>query len=161
MGQTYCCDRNTIEVGALPELTGTGGEGPVASLGVAVKQHIELHSKVKETYMLYRTPHAPTQKGTKLPLHYLFPYCAYYEGEWKNGLPHGFGRVIYDDGSLYEGCFTSGTADCKQALFIKNEGTFFRGSIRNNMANGYGELSTPKLFYKGHWVDDLPQGHAR
>ena len=44
---------------------------------------------------------------------------------------------------------------------MKDEHTFYKGSIKNNKANGYGELSTPKLFYKGHWVDDMPQGKAR
>lgn len=50
------------------------------------------------------------RKGTKLNLFYLFAYAAYYDGEWKNGLPHGTGRLIYDDGSIYEGCFKDGSA---------------------------------------------------
>jgi hypothetical protein len=29
-------------------------------------------------------------------------------------------------------------AECKQALFIREDGSFYRGSIRNNKANGYG-----------------------
>lgn len=55
-------------------------------------------------------PHIMERKGTKLNLFYLFAYAAYYDGEWKNGLPHGSGRLIYDDGSIYEGCFKEGSA---------------------------------------------------
>jgi len=43
-------------------------------------------------------------------VYYLFNYAAYYDGEWKNGLPHGQGKLIYDDGSMYEGCFKQGHA---------------------------------------------------
>lgn len=82
--------------------------------------------------------HQAERKGTRLPLYYLFDYAAYYEGDWKNGRPHGFGRIIYDDGSLYEGCFRDGIAECRQALFIKDDSTFYRGMIKHNKANGYG-----------------------
>jgi len=84
------------------------------------------------------TPHKPEKKGTKLDLYYLFDFAAYYEGEWKDGLPHGFGRIIYDDGSMYEGCFSHGVAQCQHALFIKHNGSFYRGSIKGNKAQGYG-----------------------
>lgn len=69
--------------------------------------------------------------------------------------------MIYDDGSIYEGCFQRGVANCSQALFIKYNGSFYRGAIRENKANGYGDLSTAKLFYKGHWQNDLPEGKGR
>jgi len=69
--------------------------------------------------------------------------------------------VIYDDGSIYEGCFNNGIAQCDQALFVRKDGSFYRGQIRNNKANGNGELSTPKFFYKGRWHNDLPHGKAR
>ncbi len=46
-------------------------------------------------------PHIPERKGTKLHFHYLFELAAYYDGDWKSGLPHGYGRLIYDDGSMY------------------------------------------------------------
>ena len=88
------------------------------------------------------TPHKAERKGVKLDLYYLFQFAAYYEGDWRNGLPNGFGRIIYDDGSLYEGCFNNGVAECDQALFICGNGNYYRGRIKNNMANGYGELST-------------------
>ena len=68
----------------------------------------------------------------------MFAFSAYYEGEWKCGLPHGFGRVIYDDGSIYEGCFNNGMASCDQAFFVRRDGSFYRGQIRNNKANGDG-----------------------
>ena len=91
-------------------------------------------------------------------MYYLFQYAAYYDGEWENGLPHGFGRLIYDDGSIYEGCFFYGTAECRDALFVKNNGSFYKGAIKSNKANGFGVLNLEKFYYKGFWLDDLPNG---
>lgn len=86
----------------------TESDEPTPKFAKSVKQHIELHPKIKEIYLIYRKcliyagkQHNAEYRGVKLELYYLFTYSAYYEGEWKNGLPNGFGRVIYDDGSLY------------------------------------------------------------
>jgi hypothetical protein len=29
-------------------------------------------------------------------------------GEWKDGLPHGYGKLVYQDGSIYTGYFEKG-----------------------------------------------------
>lgn len=68
--------------------------------------------------------------------YYLFNYVAYYEGEWQNGLPHGAGRLIYDDGSIYEGCFREGSAECRRALFIRENGNYYKGEVKMNKAEG-------------------------
>lgn len=82
--------------------------------------------------------HTAEQKGTKLGLHYLFHYAAYYDGEWKNGLPHGQGIIIYDNGAVYEGCFKNGAAQCSHAIFVKENGGYFVGQVNKNRANGWG-----------------------
>lgn len=46
--------------------------------------------------------------------------------------------MIYDDGSLYFGCFNEGIANCTQALFVFHNGSFYQGLIKNNKANGLG-----------------------
>jgi hypothetical protein len=107
------------------------------------------------------TSHIPERKGKRLDLFYLFSYAAYYDGEWNNGLPNGFGRLIYDDGSVYEGCFENGCAECKDALFVKNNGTFYKGEVKGSKANGFGTLHTEKFYYKGHWLNDLPHGEGQ
>lgn len=107
------------------------------------------------------SPHIPERKGTRLSLFYLFEYGAYYDGDWKNGLPHGAGRLIYDDGSLYEGCFRDGLAECRKALFIRENGTYYKGEVRNNKAFGEGVLTGEKVTYKGKWDNDLPQGEGQ
>lgn len=45
---------------------------PMSKFARKVKQHIELRPKIKETYLLYRTPHNAEKRGTKLDLYYLF-----------------------------------------------------------------------------------------
>jgi hypothetical protein len=80
---------------------------------------IQIPSNVAQIYNSHHEKnHIPDRSGTKLELYYLFKYAAYYLGEWKHGVPHGNGKLVYDDGSLYEGCFKQGLADCKNAIFI-------------------------------------------
>ena len=94
-------------------------------------------------------------------MHYLFEFAAYYEGEWKNGLPHGYGRIIYDDGSLYEGCFKQGTAECRNGLYIKEDGSYYKGEIYMNKAHGKGAFISDKICYDGEWYEDYPNGLGR
>jgi hypothetical protein len=41
----------------------------------------------------------------------LFEDGIFYDGEWKNGVIHGMGKVWFIDGSSYEGAFTAGFDD--------------------------------------------------
>lgn len=60
---------------------------PTSKFAKKVKQHIELHPKIKEIYLIYSkksryvgTQHSAEYKGVKLELYYLFTLSAYYEG---------------------------------------------------------------------------------
>lgn len=35
----------------------------------------------------------------------------FYEGSWIDGQPHGYGRLIHDNGDVYEGELSGGVAD--------------------------------------------------
>ncbi|XP_030284576.1 alsin-like isoform X4 [Sparus aurata] len=65
-----------------------------------------------------------------------------YQGHWKDGKIHGFGKYKYASGEVYEGCFSDG------------------------QRHGYGMLSSGKLAKKsssvfiGHWVHDKKTGYG-
>ena len=63
-----------------------------------------------------------------------------YDGEWKAGVPHGYGRAFYAKGGYFQGYFRNGVADCSDGIFIYPDGTFYRGQIRDSSANGHGML---------------------
>jgi len=90
-------------------------------------------------------------KGTPMQSYYLFRLNAYYEGEWKDGLPHGQGRLLFDDGSLFEGTISNGTIECERGLYIFPNGDYYKGSMRNNKANGQGTARYKEIFYVGEW----------
>jgi hypothetical protein len=60
-----------------------------------------------------------------------------YVGEWKNGQPHGFGKMYFPDSSLYVGTFRNGHAD-GEGQYIYSNGSFYEGEIQNNQAEGNG-----------------------
>ncbi|XP_035532250.1 alsin-like isoform X5 [Morone saxatilis] len=65
-----------------------------------------------------------------------------YQGHWRDGKIHGFGKYKYASGEVYEGCFSDG------------------------QRHGYGMLSSGKLAKKsssvfiGHWVHDKKTGYG-
>ncbi|XP_051814997.1 alsin-like isoform X1 [Acanthochromis polyacanthus] len=65
-----------------------------------------------------------------------------YQGQWREGKIHGFGKYKYATGEVYEGCFCDG------------------------QRHGYGMLSSGKLaktsssVFIGHWVQDRKTGYG-
>lgn len=88
-------------------------------------------------------------KGNLLQAYYIFDLNAYYEGEWKDGFPHGQGRLLFDDGSLFEGTMNKGSIECEHGLYIFPNGDYYKGSIFGNKANGQGTLKYQEIFYVG------------
>ena len=58
-----------------------------------------------------------------------------YEGQWRNGVREGFGRLIHVTGDMYE------------------------GDWRGDKANGYGVFSNLQGYqFEGQWRDDCQDG---
>jgi hypothetical protein len=64
-----------------------------------------------------------------------------YDGEWKDGLPHGKGKVFYDNQTYFEGYFKNGVADCDDGFIVFPNGSFYRGQVKNSKSNGHGILT--------------------
>ena len=60
-----------------------------------------------------------------------FQLKAFYEGQIENGVPHGFGRKIQDDGTISVGYFINGQLQGK-AIIIQNDSLLFEGIILVN-----------------------------
>ena len=61
-----------------------------------------------------------------------------YDGEWKNGNPHGFGISILSNGDKYIGYFKNGHMHGKGKL-SKNNGAYYLGEFKNGKKDGKGE----------------------
>ena len=101
--------------------------------------------------------------GTDLMPYELIGKGIVYYGQWKYGVPHGFGRVFYNQGGYFQGTFNNGIAMCSDGIFIYPDGTFYRGQIKDSSANGTGILvyRNGEMVYNGTWLNDKPYGNGR
>ncbi|CAO2590241.1 MORN repeat-containing protein 1 [Lemmus lemmus] len=102
---------------------------------------------------------------------YVYPNSFFrYEGEWKGGKTHGHGKLLFKDGSYYEGEFVDGEitgegyqhwAWSGQGFLEDQDGQVYQGSFHDNKRHGRGQM----IFkngdkYEGDWVRDQRQGHG-
>ncbi|GLE11690.1 hypothetical protein PINS_up024259 [Pythium insidiosum] len=106
---------------------------------------------------------------------------ARYEGEWRDGLPHGRGVLVYDDALnvRYEGAFVEGQRHGYGEMRYAS-GNVYRGEWVHGVKCGHGTMlwmtpstaatSTPSTStasttavekYVGAWLADRPHGHGR
>lgn len=91
-----------------------------------------------------------------------------YTGEVKNGIPHGYGTMVYTDGARYEGEWKDGLRDGQgthtYSTFTIDQGKYV-GEWKDNKKNGQGTLtisssSRSHSEYVGEWKDDLEHGQG-
>lgn len=104
-----------------------------------------------------------------------------YDGEWKNGMMHGFGRYLYDDGGdcvgafernwqhgeakasyppgdAYEGNWERGKYHGR-GVFSTFSGAVYTGGHSYGRRDGFGKVEYPSgLVYEGQWKDGKPHG---
>lgn len=71
------------------------------------------------------------ERGVALPPYFVNRYGAFYLGEWKDGQPHGLGKLLYPNGSYFEGPFIKGSVTGNDGLYIYPDGSYKRGSVDN------------------------------
>ena len=82
-----------------------------------------------------------------------------YEGEWKAGKYHGFGKKLYSRGGGYEGEWIEGLREGQGVSFF--DGKFgvarWEGSFHNNVPHGKGQLYyfSEAEDEHGRWEGDL------
>jgi hypothetical protein len=82
-----------------------------------------------------------------------------YVGEYSaNGNKHGYGRMVYVTGDIYEGQFADGMRNGQGTLRYFG-GDVYVGQFKDDLRDGYGELYRANgNQYKGYWVNDLREG---
>ena len=73
---------------------------------------------------------------------------------------HGFGRIYYNDGSLFEGSFSQNEKK-GYGRDIFSDGSYYEGEYKNSYRNGYGKFSNViGNTSVGYWKDDYQHGHG-
>ncbi|KAG7399606.1 hypothetical protein PHYBOEH_008394 [Phytophthora boehmeriae] len=97
---------------------------------------------------------------------------ARYDGEWKNGLPHGYGELVFDAARniRYEGQFVEGKRAGRGHMHYA-DGSVYAGDWRDDVKCGQGVMTwmtvdesenvTPIERYDGEWENDCQQGFGR
>lgn len=82
-----------------------------------------------------------------------------YEGELKNGQPHGIGTSFFEDGYTisYHGEFKNGEPCGKGIMYYEDGKKYIEGDIPSGTGKFYSE-TTGELFYEGEYVDLLLNG---
>lgn len=62
--------------------------------------------------------------------------------------PHGFGQIIYEDGSTYIGKFNEGKAQ-PEGVYLLSDGAYYNGKLEASRAKGNGVFVKDKLIYEG------------
>ena len=73
------------------------------------------------------------------------------EGQMKNGLLEGKGRLYYDNGEIYEGEWKNDQRDGKGIYKFPN-GNAYKGDWKENKRDGYGIMKFSDCFYEGEWI---------
>ena len=63
-----------------------------------------------------------------------------YEGDFVNGKMEGKGKLIYGDGSYYEGQFSDNKRNGKGIIYSKNGDIIYEGDYVNNEQEGIGKF---------------------
>nr|XP_055118561.1 MORN repeat-containing protein 1 isoform X7 [Symphalangus syndactylus] len=117
---------------------------------------------------------------------YVYPNSFFrYEGEWKGGRKHGHGKLLFKDGSYYEGAFVDGeimgegrrhwawSGDTFSGQFVLGEpqgygvmeykaGGCYEGEVSHGMREGHGFLvDQDGQVYQGSFHDNKRHGHGQ
>ena len=90
-----------------------------------------------------------------------YPEVGRYEGHFnENGVPHGEGKITYEEGDVYEGELVDGKRSGKGKMTYKN-GNIYEGEWAEDVRHGHGSLTYPSGYeYKGNWLNGKREGHG-
>lgn len=83
-----------------------------------------------------------------------------YMGSWKNGLRHGQGKYVWNNGDMYDGAWED---DQRQGygVYKWHDGSLYKGNYNHGVRSGYGiYYYTNGNIYEGTWQNNLKHGIA-
>lgn len=152
-GQEMPVANRIINKGVPVESPELGTEPSSKELGKPVDNEADLNyfEREKEELALIKV------QGVETPF-YRFKSGATYDGEWKDGTRHGFGKMVWSDGVTFEGQWQQNVASGK-GCFQHIDGDQYVGEWSHNMANGMGVYYHGGIqTYAGQWFDDCQHG---
>ncbi|XP_016808017.2 MORN repeat-containing protein 1 isoform X6 [Pan troglodytes] len=93
---------------------------------------------------------------------YVYPNSFFrYEGEWKAGRKHGHGKLLFKDGSYYEGAFVDGEIMGEGRRHWAGSGDTFSGQFVLGEPQGYGVMEYKAGgCYEGEVSHGMREGHG-
>ncbi|CAN2388229.1 MORN repeat-containing protein 1 [Pristimantis euphronides] len=93
---------------------------------------------------------------------YVYPNSFFrYEGEWKNGTKHGRGKLLFRDGSYYEGEFMRGEITGNGLRYWAALGHMYSGEFQEGELHGHGVMNYKDGGrYEGEFVFGIREGHG-
>ena len=94
---------------------------------------------------------------------YIYENHRYYEGEFKNNMPNGKGKLYDKNGTvIYEGDFIKGKFEGNGKIIQKGFG-YYIGSFMNGSLNGKGKIydKNDKIVYEGYFKNDHFEGDGQ
>uniref|UniRef100_A0A2K6ED71 MORN repeat containing 1 n=1 Tax=Macaca nemestrina TaxID=9545 RepID=A0A2K6ED71_MACNE len=104
-------------------------------------------------------PRRPPRDGYGV---YVYPNSFFrYEGEWKGGRKHGHGKLLFKDGSYYEGAFVDGEITGEGRRHWAWSGDTFSGQFVLGEPQGYGVMEYKAGgCYEGEVSHGMREGHG-
>ena len=82
-----------------------------------------------------------------------------YDGKFRRDFPSGKGKMIFNDGSLFEGHWWEGLM--ANGTLYQNNKTIYMGSFESDLKNGFGiELDQNGLIYEGPFIKGKKHGEG-
>lgn len=92
---------------------------------------------------------------------YNFPDGSTYIGQFKKGKRHGYGKLIYKTGSVYEGLWLDDQGQI-YGRYIKEDGEVYCGQIKDSKPHGTGyALQIDRSKYEGGWTRGIKNGRGK
>ncbi|XP_072282098.1 MORN repeat-containing protein 1 isoform X2 [Pyxicephalus adspersus] len=84
-----------------------------------------------------------------------------YEGEWKDGKKHGHGKLLFRDGSYYEGEFIHGEITGNGLRYWATSGNKYSGDFEEGELHGHGVMHYQDGGrYEGEFAFGIREGHG-
>ncbi|XP_066493500.1 MORN repeat-containing protein 1 [Tiliqua scincoides] len=93
---------------------------------------------------------------------YVYPNSFFqYEGEWQQGKKHGYGKLLFKDGSYYEGEFADGEITGNGLRYWASTGNTYSGQFLFGELHGHGVIQYQDSGkYEGEFSFGLREGHG-
>ena len=86
---------------------------------------------------------------------YTYPNGDVYEGDWRDGKPHGRGKMTYPNGDVYEGDWLHGKAN-GIGKYTYRDGRVYEGGFCDGNSHGKGKHTYPDGgVYEGDWLNGV------